>query len=230
MCEFISWIEYENEVFYLNDDMLFESRIGKDILKESKFCREDITGHGFIQEYYDRATDDNFGTKLYKYGKHKECEYFKNPDNFPRKIAYDLISGKFNKIITYAEIDTEMLKPILASYDVGCWSKIEELIKFKPDVSEEKRKEVIKKIKQITKNQEILLRNYGGKGICKYFLWDSTEDGNSYWNDVSKSCMENNEDEIEKVRLEINFSGAIDIKNIQIKSKRAKLWKNIGGK
>lgn len=227
MCEFISWIEYQDEIFYLNDEMLFESQIGKKMLRENSH-REDITGHGFIMEYYNNVTDSSFGSMLYKRGMHKECECFKNPDNLPRKIAYDLISGKFNKIITYAEIDTEILKPILASFDVGLWPKVKNLIKFRPGVLTKKRKEVIKKIKQITKNQEILLRNYGGKGICKYFLWDLTEDGNSYWNDVSKSCMENNEDEIEKVRLEINFSGAIDIKEIQEKDKRAKLWKNIG--
>ena len=85
MCDFISWIEYENEIYFLKSSDL-KTKEGRDLrlyLKDQ--FDEDIKGHGAIDRYYG----------LKGKGTHKECTDFSSPDNFPSVIVAAIKAGHF---------------------------------------------------------------------------------------------------------------------------------------
>jgi hypothetical protein len=86
MCEFISWIEYKNEILFLAKHELETSR-GKALRKHlgSEF-NNDVKGHGAIEWYYKLKPNS---------GMHKECTNFSSPDNFPKQIASAIKKGCF---------------------------------------------------------------------------------------------------------------------------------------
>ena len=83
MCEFISWIEKENKVYYLTSSDLASKR-GKQLIKHTR-REEDLVGHGAIRWFYGE----------FKGGTEKECTDFSSPDNFPKEIVEDIKLGKF---------------------------------------------------------------------------------------------------------------------------------------
>ena len=83
MCEFISWIEKENKVYYLTSADLASKR-GKQLIHHCQ-NNDDLTGHGAIRWFYGE----------FKGGIDKECTDFTSPNNFPVEIVADIKAGKF---------------------------------------------------------------------------------------------------------------------------------------
>jgi hypothetical protein len=88
MCEFVSWIEHEGNIYYLNDDCLRDKK-GRELKKHlGKQYNEDIKGHGAIRYYYDikdyvGINKEYTGTDLKEY---------------PVEILNDIKRCKFKKI------------------------------------------------------------------------------------------------------------------------------------
>ena len=61
MCEFISWVELDDEVLYLDDEDVF-SKFGKEIFKDCK--DNDILGHGAIRKYYNIPDNKGIGREV----------------------------------------------------------------------------------------------------------------------------------------------------------------------
>jgi len=86
MCEFVSWVEHEDKLYYLTANLL-NTKEGRDLKKFlGTAYAEDIKGHGAIEHY--------FGIK----GKHCECTDFSSPNNFPAEIVKAMKSGAFRGI------------------------------------------------------------------------------------------------------------------------------------
>ena len=96
MCEFISWIEYENKNYFLTDKDL-ESKEGKSLIKflGSNF-QEDIKGHGAIRIYLNGGNQE-LGEKL-QWGKERENTDLSSPDNFPPEIVLAIKEGRMSRI------------------------------------------------------------------------------------------------------------------------------------
>lgn len=92
MCNFISWINYKDQNYYLTNQDL-QTKEGKVLLKPK--VKADIAGHGAILAYY---------PELEGKGKHEECEDFSTPKNFPKEIVTDIKVGRFINIGVCTEI------------------------------------------------------------------------------------------------------------------------------
>jgi len=104
VCDFISWIEYKDEILFLTKNELETSR-GKALRKYLGLHFEnDVKGHGAIEWYY--KLKDNVG-------KHKECTDFSNPKNFPAVIVKALKRGDFCGI---GIPENYLTQPALAEY------------------------------------------------------------------------------------------------------------------
>ena len=115
MCEFISWIEYKDEILYLTSKDL-ETRKGREMLKS--VGREDIAGHGAIRYYFN--IPDGKGTP-------KECTDFSTPNNFPEDIVRDIKEGLF---IGFGIGKQLLTKPAWAEYKEirqSEWAKYEKI-------------------------------------------------------------------------------------------------------
>jgi len=86
MCNFISWIEYKGENFFI-DNLKLQTKEGKKLLLPE--FQADIKGHGAIRHYY---------PELNGKGKDRECTDFSTPDNFPKDIAQAFKKGQLSKI------------------------------------------------------------------------------------------------------------------------------------
>ena len=96
MCEFISWIEYENKNYFLTDKDL-ESKEGKSLIKFlGNSFREDIKGHGAIRTYFNGGNQE-LGKKL-QWGKEKENTDLSSPNNFPPEIVLAIKEGRMSRI------------------------------------------------------------------------------------------------------------------------------------
>ena len=107
MCEFISWIEYEDQILFLTDADLNTKR-GRELRDYlGKKFDEDIMGHGAIRFYYE------IGQK----GHNRECTNFLNPDNFPAVIQNAIKKGKFSKIGIPEVVNQVLTKSAKKEYD-----------------------------------------------------------------------------------------------------------------
>ena len=86
MCQFISWIEYEDEVLFLDDTKL-STRDGRKLLKPEFVA--DLKGHGAIRHYY---------PELKGRGVDRECSDFSTPNNFPKEIVNRINKGQMSRI------------------------------------------------------------------------------------------------------------------------------------
>ena len=82
MCEFISWVEFQGKILFLNDKRMSE--------KESKMRvkfpdKSERVGHGAIRWYYSLGDND---------GVQKECTDFSSPSNFPKEIVREFKAGR----------------------------------------------------------------------------------------------------------------------------------------
>ena len=89
MCEFVSFIELKDNIYFLTNDCL-RTKEGK-ALKEylGSAYADDIKGHGAIRRYF--GLPDNKGTNL-------EIYDFANPNKFPAAIVEAIKSGAMSKI------------------------------------------------------------------------------------------------------------------------------------
>ena len=106
MCQFISWVEEDDKVFFLTKKEL-QSKKGKALIK---YCdNKDLQGHGACKRYF-------FGSEGSKRGVQKECSDFSSPHNFPEKIALAIIRGDFN--CKYFDTPIDILTQLaLAEYE-----------------------------------------------------------------------------------------------------------------
>ena len=96
MCQFISWIEYENKNYFLTDKDL-ESKEGKSLIEFlGNNFQEDIKGHGAIRTYFNGGNQE-LGKKL-QWGKEKENTDLSSPDNFPPEIVLSIKEGQMSRI------------------------------------------------------------------------------------------------------------------------------------
>ena len=89
MCEFISWIEKNGNVYYLTYHDIYRTRRGKELRDYCK-SKEDLIGHNAIRFYYAEFMG----------GEDKECTDFSSPNNFPKEIVADIKAGKFRGLGT----------------------------------------------------------------------------------------------------------------------------------
>ncbi len=85
MCEFLSWIEKGNKIYFLSGKQVFHTDKGQAL---RAWCgdAEDYKGHGAIRHFYELEQDE---------GKNKECTNFSTPDKFPDVIVKALKRGDF---------------------------------------------------------------------------------------------------------------------------------------
>jgi len=102
MCDFVSWIEYQDQIFFLKNSNL-STKEGRELLKPE--YRDDISGHGAIRKYY-----PELGNK----GTNKECTDFSTPDYFPSEIVTAIKGGQLSKIGICEQILTQ---PALEQYE-----------------------------------------------------------------------------------------------------------------
>ena len=95
MCHFISWIEYKDEVYFLDDTKL-NTKEGKELLKAE--YKDDLLGHGAIRHYY---------PELKGMGKDCECTDFSSTKNFPDEIVEAIKKGLFRGFSVYIDILTK---------------------------------------------------------------------------------------------------------------------------
>ena len=88
MCDFISWIEHQGDIYFLTNQELNtkEGRELKEYLGTAFY--DDIKGHGAIDRYWG----------LKDKGIHGECTDFSTPDNFPPVIVEAIKKGLFEGI------------------------------------------------------------------------------------------------------------------------------------
>ena len=70
MCRFLSWIEYDKQLYYITAAEL-KSEKGKDLLKESG-SKDDIWGHGFIRNYYGLTPSQGKDFEINEFNKFSE--------------------------------------------------------------------------------------------------------------------------------------------------------------
>jgi len=86
MCQFIGWIEVNDEVLFLTADDLATKR-GRELKRHlGAAYAGDVIGHGAIRWFYDMPNDK---------GENRECDDFSTPANFPPEIAEAMKAGKF---------------------------------------------------------------------------------------------------------------------------------------
>ena len=80
MCEFVSWIEHDDQIYYLNDNCLRDKK-GRELKKYlGNRYKYDVRGHGAIRYYYD--IKNNTGI---------DKEYTGNDrDQYPKEIIEDI--------------------------------------------------------------------------------------------------------------------------------------------
>ena len=89
MCEFISWIEYKDNIYFMDDTKL-NTKEGRELIKYlGNQYADDIKGHGAIRHYYPEIKDK---------GVNKECADFSSPNNFPPEIVEAIKRGIFAKV------------------------------------------------------------------------------------------------------------------------------------
>jgi hypothetical protein len=90
MCEFASWIEKGNKVYFLTPALIQDTPKGQAWLKyegdKSENWKDDQKGHGAIRWFFDLQSRE---------GSEHECTDFSNPANFPAEIVKAIKAGEF---------------------------------------------------------------------------------------------------------------------------------------
>jgi len=86
MCHFVSWVEYQGENYYIDNDCL-ETKEGRELVE---YCEAsaDLMGHGAIRKY--------FGLQIK--GIDKEITDFTSIKYIPKEIVDKIKRGKFSSI------------------------------------------------------------------------------------------------------------------------------------
>ena len=115
MCEFVSWIEYDDEVYFLDNDKL-NTKEGRSLLK-IEGMEQDICGHGAIVEYY---------PELKNKGKNKECVDFSTPDNFPKEVVTAIKEGRMSRIGVAVDVLTPEARGMYYEAEADAWKMYDE--------------------------------------------------------------------------------------------------------
>jgi len=111
MCEFVSWISFQGDVYVLQDSDL-DTKEGEKLLHPSVIS--DIDGHGAIQSYY---------PELEGKGTHEECPDFSYPRYFPKKIYNLLKTGRLSRIAAVSGHLNNLASQILTPAAYRRWWK-----------------------------------------------------------------------------------------------------------
>ena len=101
MCQFVSWIEHKDKVYFLTGEQIFNTPRGqmlRDWIGDKGIPSDDYVGHGAIRFYYE--LDD-------KIGRQKECTDFSSPVNFPSVIVDAIKQGKMRGLATPIQLLTK---------------------------------------------------------------------------------------------------------------------------
>ncbi len=101
MCEFMSWVEKGDKVYFLTREQI-DSPLGETLKRRFPGTGE-LTGHAAIRAYYDLEN-----------GKNMECTDFSTPDNFPDTLVTAIKEGQFRGFGTPTALLSE---PAWAEYD-----------------------------------------------------------------------------------------------------------------
>lgn len=101
MCEFISWIETKDKIYFLTKKQMDSPR--GEALKLRFPGEGELIGHSAIRAYYEIDT-----------GEEKECTDFSSPDNFHPEIVTAIKRGEFRGMATPKQLLTEQA---LAEYE-----------------------------------------------------------------------------------------------------------------
>jgi hypothetical protein len=101
MCNFISWIEKDNNVLFLTSEDIFHTQRGKEL--QNYTTPDDFVGHGAIRWFFNCAGGEN-----------RECEDFSTPANFPDEIVRAFKLGKFRGLGIAKEV---LILSALAEYE-----------------------------------------------------------------------------------------------------------------
>jgi len=112
MCEFVSWVEYNDEIYFLQNKDL-GTKEGELLLRPEVI--DDLCGHGAIRSYY---------PELKNKGANKECVNFSSPANFPAEIVEGIKTGVLSRIGICLEVLTikgraeyeKIKQPAMAEY------------------------------------------------------------------------------------------------------------------
>ena len=88
MCNFISWIEFENKIYFLENKDLKGKKFAEFKMMNGDQWMNDIVGHGAIRHFY---------PELGGAGKNVECEDFSKPSNFPEVIQSAIRGNRMTK-------------------------------------------------------------------------------------------------------------------------------------
>jgi len=110
MCSFVSWIEYKNNIIYLNDDCLRDKK-GRELKKHlGENFQDDIKGYGAIRWYFDLK--DNKGVN-------EESESI-NTKDYPEQIVEDIKNCKMTLIgYNFRFLTDSALKDYLAIKNIA---------------------------------------------------------------------------------------------------------------
>jgi len=104
MCEFVSWVEKGQSVYFLTGKDLLETDRGREYREWNSGAHavDDYTGHGAIRWYH----------KL-EGGVDRECSDFSSPANFPSQIAEAIKRGLYRGLGHPQEL---LAQPALSDY------------------------------------------------------------------------------------------------------------------
>ena len=166
MCDFVSWIEKDDQILFLTDDDL-DTKKGKELIKYC-MCLEDTRGHGAIRHYYN-----------FEGGIDKECTDLSNPDNFPKQIQEALKQGKM------CSFDPGSLATILTpkarkEYDIikqSAWNKylkIQQSAWKEYDIIQQSARKEYRKIRQSAWNKYLKIQQSARKeyDIIQQSAWN----------------------------------------------------------
>ena len=90
MCEFMSWVEKGEKVYFLTPAMIQDTPKGQAWLKyegdKTDNWEDDQKGHGAIRWFFDLQNRE---------GEEHECTDFSSPANFPTEIVKAIKAGEF---------------------------------------------------------------------------------------------------------------------------------------
>ena len=107
MCNFISWIEHDGRIYFLENKDLKGKKFAEFKTMNGDQWQSDIVGHGAIRFFYPELGDA---------GKNVECEDFSKPSNFPEEIQSAIRGNRMSKFGVRPEglLSKKALKDYLA--------------------------------------------------------------------------------------------------------------------
>jgi hypothetical protein len=106
MCNFISWIEHDERIYFLENKDLKGKKFAEFKKMNGNLWMDDIVGHGAIRHFY---------PELGNAGKNCECEDFGDPSNFPDVIQSAIRGNRMSKFGVFPK--GLLCAPLYAEYE-----------------------------------------------------------------------------------------------------------------